>query len=188
MSDPNRPLPGLKPTATPLAASTGLAMRPLAPPLRPNGPGLGARLVFYGIVFGLPALAGFAWWTWSGPVEDALPVSASSVARTTAALCDRGGVGWCYGLAFMYACGSEGLPVSMTAARDLDRMECEVDPEHCLGGDRMMTEWDTLEDDLRHFACSRNRIDTTNGLASLPDFLERRGTVVPHVPYTSGRP
>lgn len=126
----------------------------------------------------LPSSAVAFWWLPSRAVEDTLPDSASSTARTTAALCDRGAEGWCYGLAFMYACGDEGLTVDLVRAAELEQLECVVDPSHCQASSTMLGEWDSVGTDMQAFSCRVNRMDIAQGLQALPDIMERTGVVV----------
>ena len=170
-----RPQPG---PAVPLSGRTPTATRQVRPLTR-----LIALAVF---AVALPTSAFAFWWLPSHTVEDSLPDSASSTARTTAALCDRGAEGWCYGLAFMYACGDEGLQIDMARAAELEQLECVVDPSHCQASATMLGEWDTVGAEMQRFSCRRNRIDTAQGLQALPDFLERAGVTVAPPAFAAG--
>ena len=141
-------------------------------------PSLSRLLALLAFMLALPAFTFAFWWMPVQAVEDSLPESASSAARTTAALCDRGAEGWCYGLAFMYACADEGLTFNLERAAELEQLECEVDPSHCQASETMIGEWHTVGSDMQMFSCRRNRIDTAQGLQALPDFMERAGDVV----------
>jgi hypothetical protein len=173
-----RPLPKLRPLSVSPTFVPG-PPNPAPAPRQPRRVPPAARLLMVlGMSLALPATAFAFWWLPSQSVEDSLPRSASSVARTSAALCDRGAEGWCYGLAFMYACGDEGLAIDMARAAELEQRECLVDPAHCQAAETMIGEWDSIGADMQMFSCRRNRIDTAQGLEALPDFLERNGAFV----------
>jgi hypothetical protein len=170
-----RPQPG---PAFPLSGRTPSSTRQVRPLTR-----LIALAVF---AVALPTSAFAFWWLPSYTVEDSLPGSASSTARTTAALCDRGAEGWCYGLAFMYACGDEGLQIDMARAAELEQLECVVDPSHCQASATMLGEWDAVGTDMQAFSCRVNRMDITQGLQALPDFMERAGVTVAPPAFAAG--
>jgi len=174
-----RPL--ARPQPTP---SAPLSVHPPSPPRQVSSLTRIAALAVFAIA--LPTSAFAFWWLPSHTVEDTLPESASSTARTTAALCDRGAEGWCYGLAFMYACGDEGLTIDLARAVELEQLECVIDPSHCQASATMLGEWDAVGTDMQAFSCRVNRMDTAQGLEALPDFLERTGVTVAPPAFASG--
>jgi len=173
--------PSGRPKPGPASASSGLTP---SPPRQVHP--ITRLLVLVVFAVALPTSAFAFWWLPSHTVEDALPDSASSTARTTAALCDRGAEGWCYGLAFMYACGDEGLTIDMARAAELEQLECVVDPSHCQGSATMLGEWDAVGTDMQAFSCRVNRMDIGQGLQALPDFMERAGVTVAPPAFAAG--